>query len=157
MKFNVEKKVSYPGRRKFITQLAALSAFTIVPRYVIGGRGYTAPSDLVNLGFIGTGRQSHTLRNYFFEAGGSQLIAASEVYGVKTDLFVEKTKAFYAEKAAKNSYSEIKMLTDFRELLAMKDVDAVVIATPDHWHASMAVKALEAGKDVYCEKPLSIT
>src|SRR3954471_4090099 len=126
---------SRPGRRKFLKQVAAFSAFMIVPRFVIGGNGYTPPSDLINLGFIGTGRQSHTLRDYFNKAGGSRIVAASEVYGYKAKIFLDKTNALYASQSGKESYDGVKMTTDFRELLAMKDVDAVVVITPDHWHA----------------------
>ncbi len=148
---------STTSRRGFLKKIAQLSAFTIVPRFVIGGTGYIPPSDLVNLGFIGCGRQAGGLRNNFHMTGMVQIVAASEVYGEKARLFVEKTNAMYAEKSATASYSGVKMMKDFRELLAMKEIDAVVIATPDHWHAVMAIKALEAGKDVYCEKPLSLT
>ncbi len=146
-----------PSRRKFLKQTASLSAFMIVPRFVIGGHRFTPPSDLINLGFIGTGRQSHTLRDYFDKAGGSRIVAAAEVYGYKAKIFEEKTNALYAAQAGKESYNGVKMVTDFRELLAMKDVDAAVVITPDHWHAVAAIKAMEAGKDVYCEKPLALT
>ena len=145
------------SRRKFIKKLAQLSALTIVPRFVIGGPGYIAPSDLVNLGFIGCGRQALGLKNSFHATGSVQIVAASEVYSDKAKLFAEGVNAMYAEKSGTSSYSGIKMIEDFRGLLAMKEIDAVVIVTPDHWHAAMSIKALEAGKDVYCEKPLSLT
>jgi predicted dehydrogenase len=145
------------SRRKFLKQFAGLSAFMIVPRFVIGGKGFTPPSDLINLGFIGTGRQSHTLRDYFNKAGGSRIVAAAEVYGYKAKIFLDKTNALYAAQSGKESYDGVRMVTDFRELLAMKDIDAAVIIMPDHWHAIAAIKAMEAGKDVYCEKPLALT
>ncbi len=145
------------SRREFLKKSAALSAFMIVPRFVIGGKGFTAPSDLINLGFIGTGRQSHTLRDYFNKAGGSRIVAAAEVWGYKAKLFQERTNALYATQSGKETYDGVKMVVDFRELLAMKDVDATVVITPDHWHAAAAIKSMEAGKDVYCEKPLTLT
>ncbi|CAN5400736.1 Gfo/Idh/MocA family oxidoreductase [soil metagenome] len=150
-------KDSTTTRRKFIKRIAQVSVFTIVPRFVLGGSGHIAPSDLINLGFIGCGRQAGSLRNSFHTTGMVQVVAASEVYGDKGRLFVEKANAVYAEKSATASYNGVKMMEDFRELLAMKEIDAVVIATPDHWHGVMAIKALKAGKDVYCEKPLSLT
>lgn len=148
---------SHTSRRKFIKRVAQLSAFSIVPRFVLGGNGFLAPSDLLNFGFIGCGRQANSLRNSFHITGNVQVIAASEVYGEKAEIFMDKAKAAYAEKAGTTDYKGIKMVQDFREILAMKEIDAVVISTPDHWHGVMAVKALEAGKDVYCEKPLSLT
>lgn len=143
-------------RKDFIKTASLASAFFIVPRFVLG-RGYTAPSDMINMGFIGCGKQSPSLRNDFLKTGGVQLTAACDVYAAKTDRFVQKVEAFYTEKNERQNYKGCKRYKDFRELLARKDIDAVVIATPDHWHAVMAVKACEAGKDVYCEKPLSLT
>ena len=67
------------------------------------------------------------------------------------------TNKWYSEKLGQGSYKAATGIKDFRELLLRKDIDAVVIAAPDHWHAAMAVRAAEAGKDIYCEKPLSLT
>jgi predicted dehydrogenase len=144
------------NRREFLAKAAVASAFFIVPRYVLG-RGYTAPSDMLNFGFIGCGKQSGGLHSNFLKTGQVQIVAASDVYGAKLKRFVERTDKFFAEKADKPSYKATKGYADFRELLAQKDIDAVIIATPDHWHAAMAVRACAAGKDVYCEKPLSLT
>lgn len=143
-------------RRSFTKRLAMLSGVVIVPRFVLG-RGYTAPSDLIGFGFIGNGRQAQGLRNQFLKTDKVKIVGASEVYADKSRAFIEGVNKFYAEKADQTKYDAVRVYTDFRELLAQPDIDAVVIATPDHWHGVHAVKALEAGKDVYCEKPLSLT
>ena len=145
------------NRRDFFKGSAALVAFTIVPRHVIGGKGFVAPSDKHTFGFIGCGKQSGGLRGRFLATDKVQIVAASDVYGIKQKTFVDATNKWYADKLAKDSYKSAIGITDFRELLARKDIDAVVIASPDHWHAGMAVKAAQAGKDIYCEKPLSLT
>lgn len=133
------------SRRKFIGNAATLSAFLILPRHVLGGKGFIAPSDQINLGFIGAGRRGLTLRDSFFPIEGVKITAASDVYKSKLDNFCKKIG------------TSCVPYHNFTELLAQKSVDAVVIATPDHWHATMAVKAAAAGKDIYCEKPLSLT
>jgi predicted dehydrogenase len=144
-------------RRDFIQQAAvAAASFLIVPRHVLG-RGYTAPSDKINVGFIGCGKQSGGLQRNFMKIEGVQVTAAADVYQAKLETFVANANKYYAEKTGQSDYKAVQSYRDFRELLANKDINAVVIAAPDHWHAAMAVKACEAGKDVYCEKPLSLT
>ena len=144
------------SRKDFIKTTSLASAFFIVPRFVLG-RGYTAPSDMINFGFIGCGKQCPTLRNGFLKTGEVQITAASDVFDAKTERFVKNVEAFYAERNQQQSYKGCKGYKDFRKILERKDIDAVIIATPDHWHSVVAVKACEAGKDVYCEKPLSLT
>ncbi len=151
--------ISSISRRQFIRNASVLSAFTIVPRFVLGGPGYLPPSDKITLGFIGTGKQGMGLLNSFMNTGEVQVIAASEVYQAKLDRFVNKANAYHAETAnqSKVQYKSCNSYPDFRRLLDLKEVDAVVIASPDHQHAVMAVEAAEAGKDIFCEKPLSLT
>lgn len=144
------------SRRKFIGSLAALSAISIVPRFVLGGPGYRAPSDLINLGFIGTGRQGTGLLDRFLKTGEAQCLAASDVYAAKLDHFISQNKKFYLE-SGESEKNGCTGYADFREMLQRTDIDAVVIATPDHWHAVQAIQAMKAGKDVYCEKPLALT
>ncbi len=156
MNTEIEKKNSI-SRRKFLGNAAALSAFFIVPRHVLGGKGFIAPSDMITLGFIAAGRQAIHLQKSFLNTGEAQIIAACDVYKTKLDSFTKQVDTFYAEKAAKTDYKGCRPYSNFMELLDNKDVDAVVIATPDHWHAAMVVRAAKAGKDIYSEKPLSLT
>ncbi|GAB3509587.1 Gfo/Idh/MocA family oxidoreductase [Spirosoma knui] len=144
-----------PNRRTFLKQAVGLSAFYIVPRHVLG-RGYLAPSDQITVGFIGLGKQSGGLRNQFLK-NDARIIAACDVDQSKQVTFVEAVNTFYAGKTDKSAYNGCQRYDDYRQLLGNKDIDAVVIATPDHWHSVIAIQAAKAGKDIYCEKPLALT
>ena len=150
------------SRRSFIKQSAtALGGFMIVPRFVLGGRRpsggkYISPNDMISLGFIGCGKQGRLLSDYFLGTNEIRIVACSEVYKDKAELMLKTIKS-NQEKYKHTGNSEIGVYNDFRELLSKKEIDAVVIATPDHLHAAVAVRAAEAGKDIYCEKPLSLT
>ncbi|MFN4145601.1 MAG: Gfo/Idh/MocA family protein [Runella sp.] len=144
-------------RRDFLNQAVITAAsFFIVPRHVLG-KGYTAPSDMLNFGFIGCGKQSGGLRTRFLQTGKVQFVGVSDVDATKRNLMRDAVQKFYAEKSGQQTYKACETYEDFRELLSRKDIDAVIIASPDHWHAAMSIKACEAGKDVYCEKPLALT
>ena len=144
------------NRRTFLKNAAIFSSILIVPRHVLG-RGHIAPSDKVTLGFIGCGKQTGGLQNRFANLTGTQVVAGCDPFKGKLERFVEANNRIYAELTRQSSYKATAAFEDYRELLAKKDIDAVVIATPDHWHGPMAVHAAEAGKDIYCEKPLSLT
>jgi predicted dehydrogenase len=148
----MEKKSSNVSRRQFLgTGLAAAAAFTVIPRHVLGGAGFTAASDQITIGFIGTGKQSRYLVTEF--ARRAKVIAGCDVDSRKLDRFKTITEEQYAKLGS--SAKGFKTCKDFRELLGDKSIDAVVIATPDHWHAIQVIEAAKAGKDVYCEKPYS--
>ncbi len=144
-------------RRSFIkTSVLTFGAFTIVPRYVLG-RGFTAPSDKVNLGFIGLGKQSRGLASRFTRNMNCQIVAGSDVWTTKNKWFRELVQELYSEHRDQDHYNGVKTYLEYKELLADPGIDAVVIATPDHWHALQAIDAMESGKDVFCEKPLTHT
>ncbi len=140
-------------RRAFIKKSAlASSSFSIVPSHVMGFSGVT-PNDKIQLGFIGVGRQGRGLMTNFVNYDNAAVVAVSDVDIKKMAFFTETfQKQLVRKKKASQQLNEIK---SYRELLGRKDIDAVVIASPDHWHAQMAVDAAKAGKDIYCEKPLS--
>ena len=145
-------------RAFFRTSLAALAGITIVPRRVLGGPGFVAPSDRITLGYIGTGRQARgTLFKKFIAIPEAQIVAGCDVDSQKLQAFQQDVASYYAEQNDQNDYQGLATYADYRELLANPEIDAVVISTPDHWHALPSIEACEAGKDVYCEKPLSLT
>lgn len=109
----------------------------------------------VNIAFIGLGQQAMSLLNGFIKIDGVRVVAGCDVYDVKRDRFVDRVTKFYKEKGEKKV--KVDVYEDYQDVLARKDVDAVVIATPDHWHAMIAIAACKAGKDVYLEKPLTLT
>jgi len=143
------------NRRKFIgNSAAAVAAFTVIPRHVLGGKGFVAANDMINLGFIGVGKQVYTLMEEIGKCNGTRVLAACDVDSKKLGAF--KTAA-EAQNKSKNVQVSVDTYKYYRELLQRKDIDAVVIATPDHWHAQVAVDTAKAGKDIYCEKPLALT
>jgi len=143
------------NRRTFLKQTAGLAAFYIVPRHVLG-RGFLAPSDQISVGFIGLGKQAAGLRGQFLK-NEARVMAACDVDKNKVTAFADAVNKHFAEKGEKESYKGCQQYDDYRKLLSNKDIDAVVIATPDHWHSAIAIAAAKAGKDIYCEKPLSLT
>ena len=146
------------SRRKFIKRsISAIATVTIVPRYVLGGTGFTAPNDKINLGFIGTGKQGLGLGKRFMELDDIQIIAGSDVDQLKLDRFQKVAEAFYAKKSGKSKYKGCAVHEAYDQVLSMSGLDAVVVATPDHWHAQPVIEAARAGKDIFCEKPLSHT
>ena len=140
-------------RRKFIKQTATgAAAFTIIPATVLGRNGAVAANSRMNLAYIGTGKQNRGLLWAFNKFSKETVaVAGCDVDSQKLQHFKE-----LATKANKGK-ADIFTTKHYREILERKDVDAVVIATPDHWHAQIAVDAAKAGKDIYCEKPLAYT
>lgn len=127
----------------------------IVPSRVLG-RGGVAPSNRITMGFIGTGRQA-TYANIpgFMNQPDAQIIAVCDVDSWRLAEARKKVNDHYAQQADSGSFQGCATFRDWRELIARKDIDAVMISTPDHWHMIQAIAALKAGKDVSCEKPLS--
>jgi predicted dehydrogenase len=129
-------------RRKFIRHtLAASAALTFVPRFVLGGESFTAPSDELTKAVIGVGGMGRSHLKY----PGSRLLAVCDV------------DAEHLKRAQEIAGPGVKGYRDFREVLERKDIDIVHIPTPPHWHALLSVAAAEAGKDIWCEKPMTRT
>ncbi len=143
------------SRRRFIRQTAAATAaFTIIPRHVLG-KGFISPSDRITLGFIGTGKLIREIFPRFADLEDVIILAGSDVDSKKRQWFKDHVEAHYTEMNGKSGYVSIDTYRFYEELLERQDIDAVIVATPDHWHAIASIHAMKAGKDVYCEKPLT--
>ena len=141
------------SRRSFLgSSLAGMAGVFILPR-IASSMSITADTD-IKFGFIGMGQQAMFLLNGFLQIPGVQVVAGCDVYGVKRKRFEKRVKAYYT-KAGKEA--KVDTYEKFEELLARTDINAVVIAVPDHSHARIAIAACKAGKDVYLEKPMTFT
>jgi myo-inositol 2-dehydrogenase / D-chiro-inositol 1-dehydrogenase len=130
------------SRRQFIKRAALSSAgLMVVPRHVLGGTGYTAPSDQLTKAIIGVGGMG--IGHIPYE--GTRLLAVCDV------------DRNHLNGALAKAGKEVKGYSDYREVLARRDVDIVHIATPPHWHGLMSIEAARAGKDIWCEKPMTRT
>lgn len=155
-KTNSNTKASI-SRRKFIRNTALTAGLiSIVPRHVLG-RGFTAPNDKINLGYIGLGKQGGILANKFLSNTQAQIVAGTDVWIPKQEWFKGLVEGYYAEKRNVSGYKGVTTYLNYEELLNQKGLDAVVISTPDHWHAKQTMDSMKLGKDVYCEKPMTNT
>ncbi len=128
-------------RRQFLKKASiAAGAFTIIPRHVLGGNGFTAPSDMLTKAIIGVGSMGQGHIGY-----EGKLVAICDV-----------DKGHLA-KVSSMVGSDVRTYSDFREVVTQPDIDVVHIATPPHWHALIGIAAAKAGKDIWCEKPMTRT
>ena len=143
------------SRRTFLKTAAASAAPLILPARVFG---QNAPSKRINIGMIGMGRQAMgcNLPPFLFNPN-TRVVAVCDVDSWRLNNAKTYVENYYSGKAASGSSKGCLAYRDFRELLANKDIDAVMISTPDHWHAIMSILAAKAGKDVSCEKPLNLS
>ena len=149
--------------RQATTALGAIAvAPSIVPASALGRDGFLPPSERITMGFIGVGNQGrgHLLGgNWTYVAGGYagrkdvQVLAVCDVWRDRREKACRLVNEGYSGTYGQGNYKACEAVTDFRQVLARPDIDAVLIATPAHWHATMAVMAAAAGKDIYCEKP----
>lgn len=194
------------SRRKFTAAAVSTAAFTIVPRHVLGGSGFTPPSDKINLAVIGLGRQGMAVmmnllqlpeiqvvavcdvnrgsKEYAEYSPNAMLNAARQLLGAGFETWGEDwnspgmaqltksfstslgiggrepakklVEAYYASRTGAEAYKGCTAYMDFRELLEKQsDLDAVYVATPDHWHAPISIAAMRKGKHVLCQKPMA--
>lgn len=139
-------------RRQFLTQTAGAAftaaAFpTIIPSSALGADGAVAPSNRITVACLGTGPQCQGVMGGFLAQKDAQVVAVCDVKTEQTEQASGRVNKQYQNQ-------DCKSYADFREVLARKDIDACLIASPDHWHVLMGIAAVRAGKDVYVEKPL---
>ena len=140
------KKMNEPKtRREFISTSARVAAGAGLTLTAANWTNVLGANDRIRLGVIGTNNRGQDVMSKFQKVEGVEVVALCDAY----DEYANKANAMTGAKA--------KIIPDYRKLLDAKDIDAVLIATPDHWHAQMAIDACEKGKSVYCEKPLTYT
>lgn len=146
------------SRREFVKSAVAVGAGlgfpTIVPSTVFGR---TAPSNLIQVGQIGCGRIARTseIPGMLRHGGLARIVAVSDTDSVRLDDARQLVESAYAKSLGQSI--TVRTFEDYREMLENKSIDAVCISTPDHWHALPTIQAALAGKDVYLQKPASLT
>jgi predicted dehydrogenase len=137
-------------QNNLVAALAASAFPTIIPASALGQAGGVAPSNRVAVGCIGVGPQGRGVMGNFLAQADGRVIAVCDVYKPHLQAACDQVNQRYQD-------SGCAVYEDFQELLARKDLDAVLIATPDHWHVPVAIAAARAGKDMYVEKPLGLS
>ena len=148
-------------RREMLKRTAATAGSVatplVVPASVMGKDGETAPSNRITIGSIGVGMMGRGHFRIFAGYPDVQLLALSDVDPWRRNDSTKALERAYAERQPSGSHRGFKAYSDFRELLDRDDIDAVIIATGERWHPAICVRAAKAGKDIYCEKPISLT
>lgn len=148
-------------RREFLQRTVLLAAASagplIIPSSVLGANGSPPPSERINIGLIGRGLMGRGHLRVLLGRKDAQVLAVCDVDRSRCEEGRRIVEETYAADRSSGTYRGCAAYNDYRELIARPDIDAVVIVTPDHWHALASCDAAAAGKDVYCEKPVSLT
>lgn len=145
-------------RRTFLQHSGrALAAAYIIPRTSLGTTNRAAPSERINLGIIGLKKMGGPHVENLLGFGDVQIVAVCDVDTNAREAAKKKVEQSYGDRKRDGTFTGCAAYNEYEQILERPDVDAVLIATPEHWHAIMAVAACRAGKDVYCEKPLALT
>lgn len=144
-------------RRRWLKRAAALAAPWVLASSALGRDGRPAPSDRITLGFIGIGMMGQGHLRLGLTYPQVQVLAVCDVDRWRRENALAAVEAAYAAQRTAGTYRGCQATHDLRELLARDDIDAVVIATGDRWHALASILAMRAGKDVFCEKPACLT
>lgn len=154
-----DKKIN---RRDFLRKttgaaLGTLSLPHIIPSSVLGKAGHVAASNRITVGCIGLGNQGWALLRGFLGRPDAQIVAVCDVHATRRQGTREAVEKHYADRQSKSVYKGCSSYNDFHSLVARPDIDAVVVATPDHWHVLISLAAARAGKDIYLEKPIGLS
>jgi predicted dehydrogenase len=146
------------SRRQFLKSAAAAAAAPYaITSFSLAGSGRPAPSERIVMGAIGVGSMGSGDLGGFLGAGEVQVVAVCDVDARRREGARRTVEGRYARQRAAGTYRGCEAYGDFRRITERKDIDAVMIATPDHWHAIPVIAAARNGKDIHCQKPLSLT
>ena len=152
------KTESRVTRRLFLKGVAAAAAAPyFIPASALGAEGRPAPSDRITMGFVGVGGQGTGDMGGFMQFPEVQAVAVCDVDYRHRMRAKQNAESRYAKEKESGAFKGCDDYEDFRDLVTRPDIDAVFCATPDHWHALVTITAMKNGKDVYCEKPESLT
>jgi predicted dehydrogenase len=144
------------SRRAFLQRTSLVAVPFLLPATVWQARGASGPNNRVTMAFIGTGTQGRHLLRSFLPHSDVQVTAVCDVDTTRREHHRKLVEDFYGTKQDRD-FKGCAAENDFRRITDRTDIDAVVVATPDHWHAEPVIRAALAGKDIFCEKPLSLT
>ena len=143
-------------RRSFIKSSAALAVPTIVPASVVFAQGdKPVPSNRITVALIGCGGQGNGNLGGIMNSEEVQAVAVCDPDKGRREATKGQVQERYAKEAASGQFKGVDAVNDFREITSRQDIDAVIVATPDHWHGLATMAALTTGKHVYCEKPIT--
>ncbi|MCB1126065.1 MAG: Gfo/Idh/MocA family oxidoreductase, partial [Verrucomicrobiae bacterium] len=141
-------------KRTALSGLALAGLPTLVPATVLG---QNAPNNRIGMGLIGMGLIMGGHRNHFCGRPDTQVLAVCDVDARKRDAAKRDVENAYARRQGAGSYAGCEAYHEFEDIMARSDIDAVVVCTPDHWHSPISVMAMRHGKDVYVQKPMTLT
>jgi hypothetical protein len=158
---NTNMNIRPLSRRQFLARATIASGLVttpwLIPAAARGADGAVAPSNRIAVGLIGKGAMGGGHLAHLAAHPGVELRAVCDVDRVRREQAKERVQQTYAVDQTRRGAGDCAAYNDYREVLARPDIDAVVIVTPDHWHTLQSIHAAKAGKDVYCEKPVSLT
>ena len=154
MKSKRTQRIYVVTRRQFLKGSAAVGTALFVPLSVFGAE---APSNRITFGFIGVGRMGMGDMREILGLKQAQVVAVCDVDANRVENAKKTVETHYSRQTSGGAFKGCKAFGDYRDLVAQADIDAVSIATPDHWHVLPAIAAAKAGKDIFLQKPLSLT
>jgi len=157
MKSDEIRKTNITRRRFLKGSAVAATGFlvpTIVPASVFGA---DSPGNRITIGFVGVGRMGMGDLRELLGHKQAQIVAVCDVDANRTTNAQKTVEAHYAKQRAGSNYKGCSIYGDYRDLVARDDIDAVCVVTPDHWHALPSIAAAKAGKDIFLQKPLTLT
>jgi hypothetical protein len=152
-----KRRMGSMSRRGFLAAAGGAAVPAFLSAASLGGSGFAPPSERVGVAVIGLGVMGMGHLRGLLGRAGAQVVAVCDVDRQRREAAASIAQEQYAKARGQGTHKGCAAVNDYREVLARSDVDAVVIVTPDHWHSLISVDAARAGKDIYCEKPVSLT